>query len=572
MQNTALSKVSIVALLVVLACAPSVWAASGGQASITLSNSDLAYCHKQDAIWNLTTTNNAINQPVNSGTTVNWSIAATKSLGAKTVCATGYVSVQNTGSAPATIGNIVVNLQRSVGGNKWKEISADVANAAEGDAATSVKIAAGALQGQTTYPDVVVYGQQATIAENAISGSLQFTDAENNTVWALNPAKIIPVGATVNLFFEAVFHEDQISPALASGESLRAEVLVTFGGVGPRGGSGASAPGIDINGNGAVDPDEAYVRTVATRVTRPIPALVICNDAVTITDTFGATDGASVTLTEDPIGAGVTTTTSQTYLVTGTVAGNGTVTNTATLYGTDTIVTVTVGTDSSTGLPITADRNCCIAVQASASSSVAVDTPKPAGFISYTQGAYGAEPNGHNPASLLASNFGTYFLYGLLIGAQPQYNAQWTSQAAVQAFLPAGGPSRRLTANLVNPTTTAGGTLAGQVTALTLNVVLGQAGLFSPYPGIGNLVYNNPTDSNDALNGYTVSQILAVANTALGTGVYPAGYGTTTTATNPHTGVTTTTIDLSPLNDLITLLNESWDNGTQSAWATTHLK
>ncbi len=567
MKITARSKVPIVALLVVLACAPSVWAASGGQASITLTNSDLAYCHRQDAIWNLTTTNNAINQPVNSGTTVNWSIAATKSLGAKTVCATGYVSVQNTGSAPATIGNIVVNLQRSVGGNKWKEISADVADATAGDTATSVKIAAGALQGQTTYSDVVVSGQQATITENSISGSLEFTDADNNTVWALKPAKSIPVGATVNLFFQAVFNEDQISPALVSGESLRAEVLVTFGGVSPRGGSGASAPNIDINGNGTPDPDEAYVRTVATRVTKPLPALVICNDAVTITDTFGATDGASVTLTNDPIGAGVTTTTSQTYLVTGTVAGNGTVTNTAVLDGTETTVTVTVGTDPATGLPITADRDCCSAVRLSASSSVDVDTPKPAGFTSYTHGAYEAPPNGHSPAQLLAGSFDTYFPYGLLIGTQPQYYAKWTSQTQLQQFK-GGGGSHPFNQNLVNPTATAGGTLAQQVAALTINVVLGQAGVFSPYPGIGNLMYINPDDTNDALNGYTVSQILGVANTALGTGVYPAGYGTTNY--NAHTGVTT--IDLSALNTLITNLNESWDNGAQSAWATTHLK
>src|ERR671934_85748 len=61
----------------------------------------------------------------------------------------------------------------------WSVISADVADATNGDGAISDKIVAAALQGQTTYPAsiVTVSGTAATFTENTLSGSLSFTDA-----------------------------------------------------------------------------------------------------------------------------------------------------------------------------------------------------------------------------------------------------------------------------------------------------------------------------------------------------------------------------------------------------------
>jgi hypothetical protein len=70
-------------------------------------------------------------------------------------------------------------------------------------------------------------------------------------------------------------------------------------------------------------------------------------------------------------------------------------------------------------------------------------------------------------------------------------------------------------------------------------------------PGIGSLVY---CKAGDSLNGKSVSDILAAAKTALGGGAVPAGY------------------TISSLNDLITNLNESHDNCTESTWAKTYLK
>jgi len=227
------------------------------QASITLLNSDVAYCYKQDASWNLTKSNDSgYPTPVQSPANVKWTINATKTPpapGSTQLCAIGFVSIKNTGTAPATIGNIVVDLQRNLGGGShWAEVSADVANATSGDAATSAKIVGAALQTQTTYPDVVSSAQAATFTENALSGSLGFTDADSNTIFALTPKKTIPVGNTVNLFFTAVFNTGSIAPALTVGEQLRTEVFVSFGNAGLRRGLEASSAASRLPSGGPV--------------------------------------------------------------------------------------------------------------------------------------------------------------------------------------------------------------------------------------------------------------------------------------------------------------------------------
>lgn len=158
--------------------------AEAQQSSLVLRNSDLNFCYRQQNEWTLTKTNDAVNQPVASDTLVTWTVTATKTTSeVKEICAVGYVSVTNGGSAPATIGNIVVNLQRK-SGPKWISASVDVANAANGDAATSANIVANASQEFSPSPTYVVSGAKGTFTENAASGAIEFTDANNNTVWA----------------------------------------------------------------------------------------------------------------------------------------------------------------------------------------------------------------------------------------------------------------------------------------------------------------------------------------------------------------------------------------------------
>ena len=131
---------------------------------------------------------------------------------------------------------------------------------------------------------------------------------------------------------------------------------------------------------------------------------------------------------------------------------------------------------------------------------------------------------------------------------------KFTSALAVQAYLPAGETPGKLTEDLTNPTSSASGVFGGQVLTLKLNTTLSDGG--ATPTGFGDLYYVDP---GDALNGYTVRQILAAAETALGGGTLPTG----------HT--------YSSLSDLCTNLNESWDTMNEeevcipSAWALLYL-
>ena len=109
------------------------------------------------------------------------------------------------------------------------------------------------------------------------SGTLSFTDADANTLFALTPSFNLAAGATQNLLFEA--HFDNTALGIPVGASLRAEILVTFGGAGARGGGNASASNMDVNGDGT---PEADVRTVPTGLTKNLPALQACNDSVNV--------------------------------------------------------------------------------------------------------------------------------------------------------------------------------------------------------------------------------------------------------------------------------------------------
>jgi len=91
--------------------------------------------------------------------------------------------------------------------------------------------------------------------------------------------------------------------------------------------------------------------------------------------------------------------------------------------------------------------------------------------------------------------------------------------------------------------------LGGQVLALALNVGFSNAGDITP--GFGGLKL---CGTGTSLDGDTISQILAAANTALGGGSVPSGF------------------TLSTLNDLINNLNLSFDNCVESSFGKDHVK
>ena len=164
-----------------------------------------------------------------------------------------------------------------------------------------------------------------------------------------------------------------------------------------------------------------------------------------------------------------------------------------------------------------------------------------------TQGGWGAAPHGNNPAAFLAAHFPA--APGVTIGLGyptflqvPPFFLNFTSAGAVGAFLPQGGTPGALSASAINPTSgTSAGVFAGQVLALTLNVQLQQ---------FGSLVLSG---TGTSLDGKTVDQVLAAANTAISGGALPAGF------------------TYSSLNDLVDALNNSFDGCVADDFATAHL-
>jgi hypothetical protein len=152
---------------------------------------------------------------------------------------------------------------------------------------------------------------------------------------------------------------------------------------------------------------------------------------------------------------------------------------------------------------------------------------------------------------------GTYDTSG---GAAPPNGLRWdgtvAGRAALKTFLAgAGGASGPLANDGLNPLTTlGGGSLALQAATLSLNVAFNNANVLgSGLPGFANQVYFNYPGNPDSLNGFNVTQILAVANAALATGALPAGYSFDSLAT------------------LVQNINEAYDGCAESFWGSKYL-
>jgi hypothetical protein len=534
------------------------FAAAGGtpQASLTLLNSDAKYCYIHNNLWTLTKDVTA-NTVLNGTGNVTWTVSAIKSDGGTTFSVHGGLTILNSGTADATIGNIVVNLQRpnspKQGSNApYVSLAANVANATVGDAATSANIVAGASQENAAtnvawgVGNYAVAGATGTFTETpGKSGTLTFTDASANDAFAIDPAFVLAPGASVTLLYRATFDPSALV-GVAPGTSLRVEALVSFGNVNSRGGSGAAAGDIDINGSGLLEADEAYVRTVPSRATMAgVPAAPDeCNLSVSVLDA-GPTTTGTVT-TSNPVGFDAfpaTIVADTSWQVSADVASGalgGSVCNEAALEGDACggTLNVVVGytpdefvdsTDDAVDnpinighLPIYATYECAPAAAGAASACVLLSEPieeiGDGDFCSFSQGGFGGRGA---PYDLLAANFATVYPTGVEVGIPGAggFSMKFTSAVAVQAYLPAGGTSGNLTADLINPASSSSGVFGGQVLALKLNIALSDAGATNT--GFGDLYY---CDAASSLHGQTVRQILAVAETALGGGALPGGY------------------------------------------------
>ncbi len=162
------------------------------------------------------------------------------------------------------------------------------------------------------------------------------------------------------------------------------------------------------------------------------------------------------------------------------------------------------------------------------------------GYTTYTQGGWGATPNGSNPGAILANSFASIYPSGVVIGGTK--TAKFTSAKAIENFLPASGTPSVLTGSSQNPTSTAAGVFAGQVLALRLSVDFSNAG--KTKVGLASL----KVASGGKLVGWTVAQVLDLANKVLGgnTGALPAG------------------CSISDLNNVVDKINNNFDGGTQN--------
>jgi len=236
--------------------------------------------------------------------------------------------------------------------------------------------------------------------------------------------------------------------------------------------------------------------------------------------------GVVITLIK-PGGATATTTTNTSgfYQFTGLPAGSYTVSAPATTAG------KTLVTSSPLTVPVVSNQNT---PNNNFGYIVAHTTGN---FTTYTQGGWGAKPSGNNPGALLANNFANVFgSAGVTIGGTYTYN--FSSALAVRNFLPQGGTPTVLTASATNPTTKIN-VLAGQVLALQLSVSFSNAGITRN--GLSSL-----TVVSGPLAGKTVAQVLALADAVLGgnTAALPSG------------------LTVSGLNDIVTAINQNYDNGT----------
>jgi hypothetical protein len=499
--------------------------AAAQQASLNLQACQTTLCHTSANTWEFS---KAVTGGSPADGIVMWTITATKTVvGGDTITANGAMTINNFGAVPATVGNIVVNLQKRLN-NQWVTASSDIANATLGDGAAQGRICPTASSESLSI-----------FNENAASSTLEFMNSQSNTIFSLvNPSdRNIPAGGTVPLIYSAKFNNGVLN--LANGADVRIEFIVTFGNAGNRGNSGASCNNVDIDGSGSVDNGpEKFVRSVPCRVSMTLPLAEPCGASVYLTDTGPTTTGTAsyaVFQTYDSNGDDVTlnnfkVSNSATFTaMAGGVQGGsegGTICNAATLTSSDSACCPVVNIPSS----------ACESVEAQTSFSLC-------SFSSYSQGGF---QGSGAPGQILLNNWAACFPNGVTIGINdgsgPLHHAIWVqtgptitgvTQLRTRLGNGGGGSGSALTADLTNPTNTAGGNLARQTAALALNVGFNDCNkLHCSSPdcngpnttSYGDLIYCNSGNPSDSLSGSTVRQVLAAANTALGGAGLPSGY------------------------------------------------
>jgi hypothetical protein len=168
------------------------------------------------------------------------------------------------------------------------------------------------------------------------------------------------------------------------------------------------------------------------------------------------------------------------------------------------------------------------------------------GYRTQTAGAWGASCSGGNPACIRNTNFPTCFPQGVVVGGT--HTVTFTTSQALENFLPDGGTSQVLTQNYTNPANAAAlptGQIGNQL--ITLAVTLGFCDCHvSGFGDLGSLAIVKDTQTPNVFTNWTVRQVFTLANT-----IYGGASGSL------PTGVT-----LTELSNVLTKINECFDNGT----------
>ncbi len=491
-------------------------------ADVWLTHSNADVLQTSNTAWTLTKTGS-----VNTSTqTVTWTITTTK--GATTggnLVVDGDLDLTNIGNGPATLGNIVVNLQTRSGHggggcgghgrhgyehDGWETVASDVANATSDLAATSANVVA----------DENVE-HQGTFDTSPGSGKLYFLDRATNSVFSLVPEVTLPKFSETPLLFSASFDNNVLK--LAQSDDVRVEVIVTFGNH-AIGGPGSGID-IDINGNGVIDPDEHRVRSVSNLFERNVPATLAGNATLTTSDAV-----ADITTTGT-----VTFSNAQIDLVTGKVTANydpgasgGSITNCA--HATGTGVSDMIGSIIYT-IVAPDDLTSCD----TETIHQAVCTPGTQGcgwhdndIVTWSQVSWGAPPTAGNISGELEADFDSVFapesdLMEIGIPGSAGFSIIFDDPDDLIAFLPATGAPGPLTADLLDPASSASGSYGGEVAAMRLNIAFGDDNLLGSTTSIhlGDLTVCALTGTQTPLNGQNVRAIQAEANTILGGGTAP---------------------------------------------------
>ncbi len=163
-------------------------------------------------------------------------------------------------------------------------------------------------------------------------------------------------------------------------------------------------------------------------------------------------------------------------------------------------------------------------------------------FRTQTQGGWGTACNGENPGCYRDAWFDTAFAGGLALGCEAGHTATFTSAAAVEAFLPAGGAPAPLGNDHLDPIgSTEAGVFLSQLLAASLS-----AGFDAADPDFSEAAGLLPDqilcNTGMACDGTSVAELLSEANAVIG------GCDGTLTA--------------SELSDCLTAINENYVDGT----------